>query len=162
MDCINPLLLFGSVGMFAAAFRERPIHRSHCSFFRRVLSRIILFFLIILCIEFLICCNALLNPPSIRHYKLNYAVIYAKFILRHTSCIRHKNCKHIPCINSFSLRTFFRNLIFLYFWSVLLCFMILFWVRSLFEFYFWFSFSLNCFLRANSMPVVTGTVRKLV
>ena len=40
------------------------------------------------------------------HWKLDYAARYAKFILRHTWCIKQKNRKHTLCINSFYLRTF--------------------------------------------------------
>ena len=41
-----------------------------------------------------------------KHWKSNYAVWYAKFIPRHTWCIKDKNHKHTLCINSFYLRTF--------------------------------------------------------
>ena len=33
-------------------------------------------------------------PCHTKHYKLNYVVWYAKFIPRHTWCIKHKNCEH--------------------------------------------------------------------
>ena len=116
--------------------RDLHLYRSHCSFFRRVLSRILLFFLIILCIEFLIC-NALLNPPSIRHYKLIYAVIYAKSKPRHTLCIKHKNKLQTYSLHNkfILLKVFFQKFNFSLF---LVCPALFhdFWVRSLFEFLF--------------------------
>ena len=45
-------------------------------------------------------------PCHTKHYKLNYVVWYAKFIPRHTWCIKHKNHKHTLCIFYIYLRTF--------------------------------------------------------
>ena len=57
-----------------------------------------------------------------KHWDLELAAQYAKFILRHTWCIKHKSHKHTFFINLFYLRTFSKKKEILFFGSVWLFF----------------------------------------
>ena len=73
------------------------------------------------------------------HWKSELAVLYAKFILRHTWCIKHKTRKHTFFINLFYLRTFSKKKEILFFWVRLALFLLGAYVKSLLLF-------LKCFL----------------